>query len=305
LTTALPRDIIDKLIALDPAIDPVLVEGSWKLLTPLHEKLGYTAPRVDRDRSYGPDARHRLDIHSTPGQPNAPVFLFAHGGGFVRGDKHIEGTPMYDHVGAWAARHGWVGVTITYRLAPEHTWPSGADDVAAAVAWTRAHIAEYGGDPDRIVVAGHSAGAVHVASFIAGQGSGAADARGGPGPAAADGSLDGVRGAALLSGIYEPGARHPGEHPYFGQLPNQRVSTLPGLLTTEIPLLFSIAERDPGVFHDQAATVVSAWLARHGTMPNVAYVPGHNHISEIGSLGVDDEALGVALARFIDRHAAG
>jgi hypothetical protein len=83
------------------------------------------------------------------------------------------------------------------------------------------------------------------------------------------------------------------------------VSTVPGLLDTRIPLLFSIAERDPEIFHAQAAAVVSAWLARHGTVPNLAYAPGHNHISEIGSLGVDDEALGVALARFIDRHAAG
>lgn len=295
VTTALPRDIIDKLTALDPAIGPELVEGSWKLLTPLHEKLGYTAPRVDRDLSYGPDARHRLDIHSNPDQPNAPVFLFAHGGGFVQGDKHVEGTPMYDHVGAWAARHGWVGVTITYRLAPGHTWPSGADDVAAAVAWARTHIADYGGDPDRIVVAGHSAGAVHVASYVAGHGSG------GDG----GGSFDGVRGAVLLSGIYDPMAHGQGEHPYFGRLPNERVSTVPGLLDTRIPLLFSIAERDPDIFHAQAAAVVSAWLARHGTVPNLAYVPGHNHISEIASLGVDDEALGVALARFIDRHAAG
>ncbi|HVT67352.1 MAG TPA: hypothetical protein VHF26_06365, partial [Trebonia sp.] len=67
MTSALPRDIVDKLTALDPAIGPELVEGSWKLLTPLHDRLGYTAPRVDRDLSYGPDARHRLDIHSAPG----------------------------------------------------------------------------------------------------------------------------------------------------------------------------------------------------------------------------------------------
>ena len=103
--------------------------------------------------------------------------MFVHGGGFIGGDKHVPGSPMYDHVGAWAVRNGWVGVTITYRLAPEHTWPSGAQDVAAAAAWVRDNIASYGGDPSRIVVAGHSAGCVHVASYLAGQEAGTAAAR--------------------------------------------------------------------------------------------------------------------------------
>ena len=48
-----------------------------------------------------------------------------HGGGFVRGDKYQPGTPAYDLVGAWAVRHGWVGVNMTYRYAPEVQWPAG------------------------------------------------------------------------------------------------------------------------------------------------------------------------------------
>jgi triacylglycerol lipase len=156
------------------------------------------------------------------------------------------------------------------------------------VAWVREHVAEYGGDPARIVVAGHSAGATHVASYIAGQG---------------DASPEGVRGAALLSGIYDLSARSELERAYFGDLPAQTVSSLPGLLDTRVPLLFSVAERDPAMFHDQAAGAVAAWRTRHGTVPNLAYAQGHNHISEIASLGVDDSALGVALARFIDTHA--
>ena len=98
--------------------------------------------------------------------------MFVHGGGFVRGDKHIPGSPQYDLVGAWAVRHGYVGVTMTYRLAPGHVWPAGAEDVAAAVGWLQRNIAAYGGDPGKIVVAGNSAGAVHVASYVAGQGGG-------------------------------------------------------------------------------------------------------------------------------------
>jgi triacylglycerol lipase len=288
MTTSLPHDVISRLITMNPQLGPDLVTGSWAELTPFHERAGYRAPQVKRDLRYSDGERNRLDVHTdgtTPAVPR-PVLLFVHGGGFVGGDKVIPGTPQYDFVGAWAVRHGWTGVTMTYRLAPAHAWPAGAEDVAAAVAWVRAQIGSYGGDPERLVLVGHSAGAVHVASFLAGQGG--------------RGSLEGIRGAALLSGIYELSA---GVAPaYFGDEPPERTSTLPALLGTRVPLLFSVAERDPAPFPAQAAAVVAAWLAQHGTVPNLVRVSGHNHISEIGSLGVDDAALGTALARFVDRQ---
>jgi hypothetical protein len=290
----LPPEVIVQLKALDPAITPELAQSTWALLTPFHEKAGYTAPKIDRDLRYGDHPRHRLDVHSSGSEgagAGVPVFVFVHGGGFVRGDKHIPGTPRYDLAGAWAVRHGYVGVTMTYRLAPEHTWPSGADDVAAAVQWLRQNITRYGGDPDKIVVAGNSAGAVHVASFAAGHAAGADPAS--------------IAGAALLSGIYEIRPPAPGEpeHAYYGRNPDPAVvSSLPGLLETPVPLLFSVAERDPDRFQEAAAGVVSAWLERHGTVPDLVWVEGHNHMSTIGSLTVDESALGTALARFIDRH---
>ena len=138
VTQALPADVIAQIKEMDPAITPGLAQSTWALLTPFHEKLGYTAPRIDRDLAYGDHPRHRLDVH-TGDQPRAaaPVVLFVHGGGFTGGDKHVPGTPRYDLVGAWAVRHGWVGVTMTYRLAPGYRWPAGAEDVAAAVGWIR------------------------------------------------------------------------------------------------------------------------------------------------------------------------
>lgn len=294
MTEQLPPDVIAQLRALDPAVTPELAQSSWALLTPFHEKAGYTAPKIDRDLRYGDDPRHRLDVHSAgDGGAGAPVFVFVHGGGFVRGDKHNPGTPQYDLVGAWAVRHGYVGVTMTYRLAPGHRWPSGAQDVATAVQWLRENIAGYGGDPDKIVVAGNSAGAVHVASFAAGQGA----VQGGASPAS-------IAGAALLSGIYEIRTPRPGEpeHAYYGPNPGPEASSLPGLLETPVPLLFSVSERDPGFFQQAAARVVAAWLERHGTVPDLVWVEGHNHMSTIASLTIDEPALGTALARFIDRH---
>jgi len=289
VTEALPTHVIAELKAMDPAVTPELAQSTWALLTPFHEKAGYTAPKIDRDLRYGDDPRHRLDVHTAGGESNAPVFVFVHGGGFVRGDKHIPGTPQYDLVGAWAVRHGYIGVTMTYRLAPEHKWPSGAEDVAGAVAWLRQNIARYGGDPDKIVLAGNSAGAVHVASFAAGQG--------GADPAS-------VAGVAMLSGIYEVRTPQPGapEHAYYGPDPDPETATLPGLLKAPVPLLFSVSERDPSFFQEAAAGVVSAWQERHGTVPDLVWVEGHNHMSTIGSLTIDESALGTALARFIDRH---
>jgi acetyl esterase/lipase len=291
----LPQDVLARLRALDSAITPELGQASWALLAPFHEKLGYTAPRIVRDLRYGEHERHRLDVHAG-GEPSgdstdghgAPVFVFVHGGGFVAGDKHQPGTPVYDMVGAWAVRHGWVGVNMTYRLAPEVQWPAGAQDVAAAVAWLRGNVAGYGGDPDRIVVMGNSAGATHVADFAAGHG----------------GDLAGVRGAALISGIYSARPAAPGAppHPYYGTIPGQETASLPCLVESHVPLLFGVAERDPDRFHAAAAEAVAAWAARRGTLPDLVWIDGHNHMSAVGSLGVDEAALGVPLARFVERH---
>lgn len=288
----LPLDVIARLRALDPAITPALAQASWALLTPFHERLGYTAPKVFRDLAYGPHPRHRLDVHADgePAEALAPVFVFVHGGGFVAGDKHHPGTPSYDLVGAWAARHGWVGVNMTYRLAPEVRWPAGAADVGAAVAWLRGNIAGYGGDPDRIVVAGNSAGAVHVADYAAGRG----------------GSLNGVRGVVLISGTYGARTVRPGgePHPYYADPADPTIGSLPGLLDSPVPLLFAVAERDPSRFHLAAAEVVAAWQERHGALPDLVWVDGHNHMSAVPSLGIDEAALGIPLARFIERHSA-
>jgi acetyl esterase/lipase len=300
VTEQLPPDVIAQLTALDPEITPELVAASWAVLRPFHEKAGYTAPKIDRDLRYGDHERNRLDVHTGGAETGAPVFVFVHGGGFIGGDKHIPGKPQYDYLGNWAVRNGWVGVTITYRLAPEHTWPSGAQDVAAAVAWIRNNIAEYGGDPDRIVVAGNSAGAAHVASYVTGQASAGQDSAGQDG-----GSLDGVRGAAILSGFYRVPLDERGdlERAYYGDAKAEDTDTLGGLTDAKIPLLFSVAERDPLFFQTQAARLVAAWYIAHRGTPNLVWVAGHNHISGIGSVGVDD-VLGVPLARFVTRVTA-
>src|SRR5205085_3613438 len=117
--------------------------------------------------TYGADPKQVLDVYtadSAPGRRPRPVLLFVHGGGFRGGDKH---GPFYpDNVTLWAARHGMVGINIDYRLAPQNPYPAAAQDLAAAIGWARANAARYGGDPRRIVLFGHSAGANHVADYL-------------------------------------------------------------------------------------------------------------------------------------------
>jgi acetyl esterase/lipase len=99
--------------------------------------------------------RHLLDIY-TPRQvsPNTrPVVVFIHGGSWNSGSKNL-----YAFIGRRLAKQGIVGVVINYRLSPAVHVPDMADDCARAVLWTQQHIAEYGGDPNRIFVMGHSAG---------------------------------------------------------------------------------------------------------------------------------------------------
>ena len=63
-----------------------------------------------------------------PEQPSAaprPVLIYVHGGAFTAGNKRAPGSPFYDNIALFAARSGFVGVNITYRLAPQHQWPAG------------------------------------------------------------------------------------------------------------------------------------------------------------------------------------
>ncbi|MGH8977879.1 MAG: alpha/beta hydrolase fold domain-containing protein, partial [Acidimicrobiia bacterium] len=103
----------------------------------------------------GGSKRSRLDIYrSADAGPGAPVLLQIHGGAWVIGAKEQQGLPLMYHL----ATRGWICVAINYRLSPKATWPDHLVDCKRALAWIRAHIAEYGGDPDYVVVTGGSAG---------------------------------------------------------------------------------------------------------------------------------------------------
>lgn len=288
----LPDDVLNQLRESPRDLAPDTVQSQRRLFVPLHEANGYAAASIERNFSYGIHDRHRIDVHhAADGGSGAkrPVLVFVHGGGFVAGDKSEPGSPYYDHVGGWATRHGMVAVTITYRLAPEYQWPTATQDIAKALTWVREHIADYGGDPRHIVLMGQSAGGAHVSSYMAGHG--------GDDPSQ-------LAGAVIMSGIFDPPTADRNEllFAYFGRDIERYkdMSALPGLVASPVPILFALAEFDLPAFHHQAQVMVSAFLETRGVLPQFTTVPGHTHLSEILSLGLDEEAFGAQLARFIN-----
>ena len=289
--SGLTNELRDQIAALGRDLAPAMLQGTMALFAPLHAGVA-AAARVEKDRRYGPNERHRLDVFMPEGdaRQRRPVLIFVHGGGFVRGDKSTPGSPFYDNIGHFAASHGWLGVTMTYRLAPEHPWPSGAEDVGRAVDWVAANCAELGGDPGRIFLMGQSAGAVHAATYIAFERFHGAHGRA-------------LAGAVLLSGIYDvaSAARNEFQNAYFGgddRLYAER-SALPGLLETDLPLLTTVAEHDPDDFQRQAALYVERMHRAHGRYPRMLYLSGHNHLSPALQLGSAVDTLGQEIEAFL------
>ncbi len=270
---------------------PATIAATRELLVPLALRPQSVGAEVLRDVQYGTDPRQRLDVfHAADNLSRRPVVVFVHGGGFALGDKGDADAPFFNNFGAWAVREGFVGVTMTYRHAPAHVWPSGAVDVAAAVDWLRANIARFHGDPNSIVLAGQSAGAAHVAGYLAGHGGAA--------------TLS-LAAAVLMSGIYEPDlfARNPMHEVYFGidrSLYPQRSAVL-RLAATQVPCLFTISEFDPGQFQQQLAAVFAARTALCGKCPEVLFLPGQNHVSPAMQLGSEIDTAGGPLAAYVRR----
>ena len=120
---------------------------------------------VTRDVPYaapgGDPKLNSLDIYAPEGKTKCPVVVFIHGGGWQIGDKRSGAQAK----GKGFPEQGYVFVSINYRLAPKVKHPVLAQDVAKAIAYVHANIGKYGGDPDRIFVMGHSAGA-HLAALV-------------------------------------------------------------------------------------------------------------------------------------------
>lgn len=283
-------EVLSLVRSLGVELSPPMIQGTQQFFAERFHGVG-PLTSMTRDQSYGPHERHRLDLFTTDLRRDAPVLVFVHGGGFVMGDKRTQGLPFYDNIGEFAVTSGFVGVTMTYRLAPAYPWPAGSEDVAAAVTWLRAHVAEYGGDPKRIFLMGQSAGAVHVAGYVAHSHLHPADGIG-------------LAGASMISGVYDIAQADPNpfQRAYYGEVREKwaACSTLEGLVRTELPLLFSVSEYDGADFQKQAAALASAFAQARGRFPRLHWLAGHNHLSPVLAIGSAADTLGPFIQDFIE-----
>lgn len=287
--SAVPAPIAAELLKIGPVVAPPPTE---KLYAPLAESEPYAGVKVRRDVRYGSDARHLLDVF-TPDKPqaNQPVLVFVHGGAFMRGERRTGDSPFYDNIMLWAVRQGMVGVNMTYRLAPANPWPAAQLDIQSALRWVRENIAASGGNPQRIILMGHSAGAAHVAQYV-----------GHPQFHVVPGS--GLAGAVLLSGLFDPvtAESNPPLQAYFGkdtaQYPAR--SAVPGLVAAKVPLLLAYAELDPPDFHRQSEQLNVA-LCKAGKCPGLYKLMSHSHMSEIYSINSADNTVTGLMKQLVDR----
>jgi acetyl esterase/lipase len=241
--------------------------------------------------AYGPDPRHKLDVYVPQGLNGpAPVLLFFYGGAWSSGDRS-----QYLAFGQSFASKGIVTVVADYRLYPQVKYPAFAQDAALALAWVHAHVREHGGDPARIFVSGHSAGAynaVMLASepkFIE----------------AAGGRLDWIRGVIGIAGPYDflP-LTDPDYIDMFHGANNQDAMPVNHVDGKRPPMLLATGS-DDGTVLPRNSDRMAAKLKAHGNSAEVIKYPGVGHVGIILSLAPGfrgKTTLREDMLRFIRSH---
>jgi dienelactone hydrolase len=280
-----PADIAAELENIGRVVDAGRTNALYR---PHQELMPIAGIGVERNIAYGPHALNTMDVFfSDPERGDGkPVIIFAHGGGFTGGSKHRDGSFTYDHFMIWAVENGMVGVNMDYRLAPDDPWPAAQLDLAAVIQWTKENIAQYGGDPDKIVLSGQSAGASLVANHV-----------GHPQFHGPDGI--GIVAAHFSSGTYEV----TGPSDYYGDDPSKFTerSSLPGIVASNLPLMINRAELDPPDIAAQNDKLRDA-LCAAGRCPVYVYAEDHNHNSQLYAVRTDDTMITEPLLAFIRAH---
>jgi acetyl esterase/lipase len=265
------------------------------------------APAQAVEYSYGPGGAQKLDL-VTPKTPGFATVIFVHGGSMNSGDKADSD---YGHACDPFPAAGLACASANYRLAPEHAWPTQAEDVAAAIAWVRDHIAGRGGDPHKLFLLGHSSGALLVAvvgsdeRYLAKHGMKPADLRGvmPMGSIMWDEELEGAiaeRGRETVASHFlaDPDNRMWGSFDsYWNMWPIRHVHAgLP-------PFLFLIAEAEteqPPVLRTDAKFADDA--RKLGSEAKYKVFPGRKHYTMIRQLHQPGDAVFAVVVDFVHAH---
>jgi acetyl esterase/lipase len=246
------------------------------------------------------DAKHRLDLYVPAGPGPHPVLVFVHGGGWRFGDRQ-QILSSYVKIGRRLAASGVLAVVISYRLSPHYKHPAQVRDVARAVGWTLQRIGDFGGDPDRVYVMGHSAGA-HLATLIACDPKWLAEVGASPS------QLKGVIG---VSGPYD--IEHLGKSTLFGgvtmviptfgsdhavwrdAMPENHLGGHPP------PFLIAWADGDPELIRRDARIFTGALEQRHLKFETFQ-TTFDDHFSIIGNFGAPGDDLAKRVLQFIGKN---
>jgi acetyl esterase/lipase len=219
--------------------------------------------------AYGADSRQRLDVYVPDGTTGAPlpVIVFIHGGSWQTGSKD-----QYRFVGSGLAEKGFVSVVANYRLNPAVRFPAFVDDAALAVAWTLRNIDRYGGDPRRVFLMGHSAGA-HTALLLA------LDRRY---LEAAGASPDELRGVIGLSGPYDFAIDSDLLRAVFGAAAEPRDTQPVNFVRGDAPPLLLIHGTDDGICWVTHSIRLTELIRAAGGRADLRLYPGLGHGATVG-----------------------
>ena len=239
------------------------------------------AGRGRLDLAYGPDPLQRLDLFPVEGSAPAPLMVYIHGGYWVGGDKigRRFPAPVYDAAGiAWAA--------INYRLAPGCTMDEIVADMRGALAWLHRHAADHGIDPDRIHVAGSSAGGHLTGMALA------------PGWHAAYGvPEDLVKGACPMSGLFDLAPMRITSHRESLAMDAETAARNSPVLhppAAPLPVVVAWGARESAEFRRQSEDYAAA-LEAAGCEVALLAAGGHDHFSIMGDMARPDTPLGGAM----------
>lgn len=248
-----------------------------------------------RGLHYADGERQRLDVW-TPGRqaPGArlPIVVFFYGGGWVSGSRQD-----YGFAGAAFAGKGFVTIIPDYRLVPGVRFPAFVEDGALAVRWARDHAAEFGGDPSRITLAGHSAGG-YIAAMLALDGHFLRDA--GVDPRT-------IRAAALLAAPLDfyPFTEARGRDA-LGQWPRPAETQPISVARPDAPPLLLAAGTADTIVRPRNSVALAARLRSLGAPVELKLYPGKDHVDLAKALSRPFRGSVPVLADssdFLHRHA--
>jgi len=289
----IPEEIASEIKSMGKVFNIDVLERTKEIYMPVLRKIDRSGIKIIRDITYGSDTRNILDIHlGDENTAELPTVIFFHGGGYVQGHKNVEGDLLHGNVANFFVRNGMIGINATYRLAPEARWPDGAVDVGGALDWARENISAYGGDPKKIFLLGQSAGAVHVSTYVLRKSMHPDD---GPGCA----------GAMLMSGVYgnSPENVAPNQIAYFGEPSDKynEMAVLDNVDHGETPIMISTAEYDPIGWERFGVELLLEIGSKFDWLPRYKQMSGHNHVSQVYSIGSGDNGVGPDIIDFINK----